>query len=159
VLIKVFSLRFDALAGEFDDNPVREFTKDKEIIQVQDHLLVRNEIPYLILVIKYYPYRKEAEAHAKAVPPNENRSNDAWKKELNEADMSLFNLLRDWRSERCKNDGIPPYLIFTNQQLANIAKQKPNSLSDLAKIDGVGSGKCERYGEGVLSITQVQKDG
>ncbi|MBE9594400.1 MAG: HRDC domain-containing protein [Proteobacteria bacterium] len=33
-------------------------------------------------------------------------------------DWLLFNVLREWRAERCKEEGIPPYVIYTNLQLA-----------------------------------------
>jgi ATP-dependent DNA helicase RecQ len=152
--------------GEFDDTPIREFSQDKEILQIRDHLLIRNEIPYLVLVIKYYPFRVEAQAsHSRPFDKNnaisstsgENRENrppaENWRKDLGDADLALFNRLRDWRSERCKKDGVPPYLIFTNAQLAGIAKLKPQSLTGLASVDGVGRGKIDRYGPEVLEIT------
>jgi superfamily II DNA helicase RecQ len=164
MLIKVFSLRFDPLVGSFDDTPVRDFSQDKEILQVRDHLLIRNEIPYLVLVIKYYPFRVEAGAEGQSKErlssevSSSRNSGDAWKKEITDAEMPLFNRLRDWRSERCKKDGVPPYLIFTNQQLAAIAKKKPQSLVDLGQVEGVGPGKLERYGVDVLSVTVTKAE-
>lgn len=157
MLIKVFSLKFDPLLGSFNDAPVRDFTQDKEVLQVRDHLLIRNEIPYLILVIKYYPYRKEAEGEPTCKEgSSQKQSSEEWKKEITEADMPLFNQLRDWRSERCKKDGVPPYVIFTNQQLAMIVKKKPQAIAELAQIEGIGRGKLDRYGSDILSITLVK---
>jgi superfamily II DNA helicase RecQ len=156
MLIKVFSLKFDGLMGCFDDTPIRDFTQDKEVLQVRDHLLIRNEIPYLVLVIKYYPFRKEAEGGQRF---DVKQAANAWKKEIAESDFPLFNRLRDWRSERCKKEGIPPYLIFTNQQLALIVKKKPQSLSELVQIEGIGRGKSDRYGVDVLAITMVPANG
>lgn len=150
MLMKVFSLKFDAFSGGFDDTPIREFIQDKEVLEFRDHLLIRNEIPYLVIVLKYYPFRKEAseECPATAKKPEA----EAWKKEITEVELPLFNQLRDWRSERCKKDGVPPYLIFTNQQLATIVKKKPSSLAELAQIEGVGRGKIERYAEELLIV-------
>ncbi len=74
---------------------------------------------------------------------------------LSESDQGLFNILRDWRSERCKKEGVPPYIIFNNNQLAEIVKQKPQSKVDLLKISGIGNAKTEKYGEEILKITRV----
>ena len=70
-----------------------------------------------------------------------------------EHDMGMFNLLREWRSKRSREEGVPPYILFTNKQLAQIAKDRPASLTDLEKIHGVGSTKREKYGKEVLEIT------
>lgn len=69
--------------------------------------------------------------------------------------MGLFNKLRDWRSQRCKKDGVPPYIIFTNKELSEIVKRRPQSIGELTKIEGIGNGKANKYGEEVLSITKV----
>lgn len=69
--------------------------------------------------------------------------------------MGLFNILRDWRSQRCKKEGVPPYIIFTNQQLAMIVKKRPQSISELTKIEGIGNGKAQKYGDDVLSISKI----
>ena len=74
---------------------------------------------------------------------------------MSEHDMGLFNLLRDWRSQRSKKDGVPPYIVFTNQQLSDIVKRRPQSLSELMQLDGIGKGKADKYGEEVLKITKV----
>jgi superfamily II DNA helicase RecQ len=41
--------------------------------------------------------------------------------------MPLFNQLREWRRERCKRDGVPPYIVCTNKQLAQMAVQRPQT--------------------------------
>jgi superfamily II DNA helicase RecQ len=112
---------------------------------------VRNEIPYLVLIIKYFPTRQELDP--KMAP--QGKRDEAWREALTEADMGLFNMLRDWRSQRCKKDGVPPYVLFTNQQLAQIVKVRPQSLAELMKIEGVGKAKGEKYGEDVLKISKV----
>ena len=126
MLLKVFSLKFDAMLGLFNDTPLHDFIQDKEVLEIRDHMLVRNDIPYLILIIKYYPFRQEASSSGtsgnsfiKAAP---SKSSEDWKKDLSDENLPLFNRLRDWRSERCKQDGVPPYIIFTNQQLIQIVK-------------------------------------
>lgn len=151
MLIRIFSLTFDSALGGFNDEPLREFLKDKEIISTSDHFFTRNEVPYLTLIIKYFPTRPEIDPK---MEPKAKRE-EAWRDSLTEADMGLFNMLRDWRSERCKRDGVPPYILFNNQQLAQLVKLRPQSLADLMKIEGVGSIKAQKYGEDLLKITKL----
>lgn len=154
MLIKVISLAFDTLYGGFNDEDVREFIKDKEIISVTDYHFVKNDVPYLTFIFRYFPHRAEMESKADA-KNSKREPDDDWKKLLSEADMGLFNLLREWRTQRCKKEGVPPYILFTNQQLAMIVKKRPQSLTELTQIDGIGKGKAQKYGEDVLSISKV----
>ncbi len=64
----------------------------------------------------------------------------------------LFEALRVWRRAEAARQRVPPYVIFHDQTLADIARAKPAELADLAEIGGVGQGKLERYGDSVLSI-------
>ena len=71
---------------------------------------------------------------------------------LDEADNPLFEILRAWRRDEAHRQHLPPYVIFHDRTLAEIARRKPAGLADLAKISGVGEGKLERYGEAVLGV-------
>jgi DNA helicase-2/ATP-dependent DNA helicase PcrA len=63
----------------------------------------------------------------------------------------LFESLRAWRLQRARNDEIPPYVVFHDSTLAEIAARKPQSLGELSQIAGVGPAKLERYGDDVLA--------
>lgn len=151
MLIKVISLSFDSAFGGFKDEEVREFLKDKELISVQDYFFVKNDMPYLVFVLKYFPHRAEVDPKLSTKEKRE----EPWRASLSEHDMGLFNLLRDWRSQRSKKDGVPPYILFTNQQLTDIVKKRPQSLAELTQINGIGKGKAEKYGEEILKISKI----
>ena len=61
-----------------------------------------------------------------------------------------FEALRNWRRDRASEQRVPPYVIFQDKTLVEIALSEPRSLSELGRISGVGAGKLERYGKGVL---------
>ena len=65
---------------------------------------------------------------------------------------SLFDALRLWRSGEAKGQGVPPYVIFHDATLREIAAVRPGSLDDLAQVKGVGASKLTRYGAGVLKV-------
>ncbi len=62
----------------------------------------------------------------------------------------VFDLLRRWRLERARADGVPAYVVFHDRTLGEIARARPASRGELAGIPGVGPAKLDRYGEEVL---------
>ncbi len=72
--------------------------------------------------------------------------------ELSPADQPLFEALRAWRKREAASQGLPPYVIFHDRTLAEIARDRPGSLASLGEVGGVGQGKLERYGRAVLDI-------
>ena len=67
-------------------------------------------------------------------------------------DADLFESLRAWRKAEAARQGVPPYVIFHDQTLADIARARPLTLYDLSETNGVGQGKLDRYGEAVLAV-------
>lgn len=151
MLIKVISLPFESAFGGFNDEQIREFLKDKELIEAKDYLFVKNEVPYLTFVLRYFPHRAEVDPKLS----NKDKKQEPWRETLTEADMGIFNILRDWRSQRSKKEGVPPYILFTNQQLADIVKKRPQSLAELTQIDGIGKAKAQKYGEEILGMSKI----
>jgi ATP-dependent DNA helicase RecQ len=66
-----------------------------------------------------------------------------------------FESLKAWRAEVAKEHGLPAYVIFQNVTLAEMARQHPHSLDELAGISGVGSKKLEAYGREILRVLDV----
>jgi ATP-dependent DNA helicase RecQ len=64
--------------------------------------------------------------------------------------LTMFEALRTWRRGEAARQGLPPYVIFHDQTLADIARARPRNQAALAAINGVGQGKLDRYGQAVL---------
>ncbi len=65
---------------------------------------------------------------------------------------ALFEALRAWRREEAQRQAVPPYVIFHDRTLAEVATIRPRSPAALARIGGVGQGKLDRYGAAVLAL-------
>ena len=63
-----------------------------------------------------------------------------------------FEALRSWRLEQARSQGVPPYVVFHDRTLQEIATARPASLAELAGIGGVGQAKLDRYGAAVLEV-------
>jgi ATP-dependent DNA helicase RecQ len=69
-----------------------------------------------------------------------------------EIDQQLFTALRAVRLELAREQNVPPYVIFHDRTLREIAIRKPSSLGALSTISGVGEKKIERYGAVFLEV-------
>ncbi len=69
-------------------------------------------------------------------------------------DEALFERLRSWRRLEASAHNMPPYCVFGDKTLREIARHQPQSENDLRAINGVGDAKLEKYGAGVLSVVR-----
>ncbi len=74
-------------------------------------------------------------------------------------DESLFSALRAKRLDLAKAQGVPPYVIFHDTTLAELARLKPDRLEQLTGITGIGESKLARYGETFLGVIAEHAQG
>jgi len=159
MLIRVITLRFSIAMDGFDDTPLTDFISDKSVVSLREHFFIRNETPYLVVVVIYDPVQEAAPINKTAGESgNRKKREESWRALLADKDMSLFDSLRSWRSERCKKEGIPPYVICNNKQLAHIVTSCPQSLSELMRIDGIGKSKADKYGQEILALLKNKNE-
>jgi ATP-dependent DNA helicase RecQ len=65
---------------------------------------------------------------------------------------AVFVRLRSWRAQQAKAQAIPPYVIFHDAVLREIATVRPVTLEELGQVKGVGASKLIRYGQSVLTL-------
>lgn len=70
------------------------------------------------------------------------------------SDDPLWLLLKEKRMELAKEQGVPPYVIFHDSTLLEMMNRRPQSLTDMAKISGVGQAKLDRYGDAFLEVLE-----
>jgi ATP-dependent DNA helicase RecQ len=148
--VRIFTLRFNSMTEGFDDSAVAGFIADKDLLSVEDHFFVKDEIPYLTLVIRYRPTIQPVAAEE--ITKTQKQRDETWRDLLTENDWPLFETLRAWRKERSDQEGIPLYVICNNRQLAQIIKARPKTLAALGHIEGFGEKKLQKYGHDILAL-------
>jgi len=73
-------------------------------------------------------------------------------------DPQLFSLLKDLRKKISKKHNLPPFVIFQDTSLEDMAIQYPITMDELKQIAGVGSGKALRYGKDFISLIKKYVD-
>jgi DNA helicase-2/ATP-dependent DNA helicase PcrA len=69
-------------------------------------------------------------------------------------DDPLYAALRAWRTERARDDAVPPYVVAHDQTLAEIADVKPPSAAALRRVKGIGPAKVDAYGDEILELVR-----
>ncbi|KPH57687.1 DNA helicase RecQ [Novosphingobium sp. ST904] len=64
----------------------------------------------------------------------------------------LFDALRTLRRDLAQEAGVPPYVVFHDATLREMATARPSSLAQLGEIGGIGARKLEAYGEAFLAV-------
>jgi ATP-dependent DNA helicase RecQ len=75
--------------------------------------------------------------------------------DLDPTAQTLWTALRAWRLEEARRQELPPYVIFHDATLIEVARRRPASLDTLAGIPGIGRSKLERYGAALLAVVNT----
>ena len=67
-------------------------------------------------------------------------------------DTALLDALKGWRREQARQQGVPPYVVFHDRTLVELAARRPSDLNALGGIGGIGAAKLERYGAALLEV-------
>lgn len=68
------------------------------------------------------------------------------------ADEALMTMLRDLRKKEAKKLGVPPFVIFQDPSLEDMALKYPISIDELSNVHGVGEGKAKKYGKPFVDL-------
>ena len=74
-----------------------------------------------------------------------------YKEVLSEEDFAVYARLRDGRKELAAKEAVPVYAVCTNEQLAQMARMRPECLASLKSVEGFGEAKASKYGEALLA--------
>lgn len=71
---------------------------------------------------------------------------------LSSEEQKLFDTLKLWRRETATTQQVPPYVIFHDRTLFDVARFRPTTRSALSEIGGIGEGKLDRYADELLRV-------
>ena len=125
--------------------------KERTIKEISDLILRLSAMQYLTITESQYPIvllnelswqvlRKQTQVWQKMVVVKKAKGKGA-----------LFEALRSLRKELALAEQVPPYLIFSDSTLTQMAEEKPTDLQELRAIKGVGDFKLDKYGEKFLA--------
>ena len=120
-----------------EQEELNRFLRGKRIVQTYKELVSIEGTSRWTILVEYLDSPEKSTGEVK--------SKIDYKDILTPEDFSLFSKLREVRKKLSEENALPVYAICTNEQLAEIAKRKPKSLSECMQIDGIGQGKADKY--------------
>jgi len=151
--VKLFTFRYSSTLGGFDDTPLQDHIRDKEVLSVREHFFRVNDVPHLLCVVTW----QDAVVPTAAAAPDDGAGPRSRKDRpdptegLDERERLLFNTVRSWRARKAREEGVPPYVILTNKELRAVIRAKPDSPTALGNVEGIGKAKVKRYGKEILA--------
>lgn len=103
------------------------------------HKFIEN--PYSFMMSEDHEYSEE-----------EDDSIIAAAKSSGTADEVLMSMLRDLRKKEAKKIGVPPFVVFQDPSLEDMALKYPITLDELTNVHGVGEGKAKKYGKPFIEL-------
>jgi len=150
VMLKIFTIKYSEKCESFSDSVMSDFLTDKEVLRWESHFFEKKEEFFWTVLVEYR--FSSGSVQIKQGEEKAEKKEEGYKAILTDADWPLFRMLREWRGEESKKEGVPPYIICNNIQLARISVTRPTSLNALQNIDGIGRAKIEKYGKGILKV-------
>ena len=73
---------------------------------------------------------------------------------MDSEDRALWEALRTLRTDLARDQGVPPYVIFSDATLLEMVAAAPRTRDEMAGISGVGQHKLERYGDAFIQAIE-----
>lgn len=156
--MRMFTFKLDPVAGTFDDSALTEFFTAHDALDATEHWFVHDGVPTLTMVVRYREVPPSRHAASHPGESAEGRRGSEPSIEMEPEHRAIFEALRKWRNDRAKRDGRPPYVLFTNGQLAKIARARPDSKAALEAVPGVGEARIRDYADDLLALLGTARD-
>jgi superfamily II DNA helicase RecQ len=131
-----------------DGSALEEFNKflrSHKVLEVEQQLISLKNGCQWHFCVKYL-------ANAIIEPKPNTAPKIDYKEVLDEKTFAVFSLLREYRKTIAETHGLPVYAVFTNEELANIAKLDELNIDNLKSIHGIGEKKAERFGKQLVEL-------
>lgn len=151
--IKTFEIRVDPAVRERDERIVNEFLAAVRVSRLHCGCL-RGRSSWTVIVIFHDPTDEEIAAAPALVgdflPPAT---------DLTGQECERYEALCLWRDRRAEAMGRKPFVIASNRDLLNIARNNVATPEDLLEIRGFGHRRAERYGAEIVAVLDSLQDG
>lgn len=149
--LRLLTLTMNPDTGNFPSEPLAEFEGD--VVSVAEHFYVHGGMPQLLLIVHYRDRANGERVQRGKVPVK--AADPGVRAALSESERVVFDRLRAWRNGRAHSEGVPPYVLLTNQQLADIVRRQPTTLGELREVGGIGESKASRFGRELLGMIKL----
>lgn len=131
---------------------MNKFLRGNKVVDISKSFVQQGNVAYWSFCVTYL-----VGVPPKVQQPGERKEKVDYKQILGEAEFVRFALLRTLRKQLAENDAVPAFAVFTDAELAEMAKMSELSAKNLLKINGIGEKRVEKYGEPLCRMFTEQK--
>lgn len=141
--IKIFTI--PVIGGEKDNDSMNAFLAGHKVVELDKEMVVLSNMNYWTFCIKYL----QGDTPGRNLKYPEKVD---YRTILNEEEFKRFSNFREIRKQIAQKEALPAFAIFTDAELAQMAKLEQVTKANLADIKGVGVKKIEKYGAQFITI-------
>lgn len=116
---------------------MNRFLRGNKIIEVQNQLISNENGAYWCFCVRYI--------ERAFVPAEAHKGKTDYKHVLDEATFQKFSKLREIRKQAAAEEGVPAFAVFTDEELAGLAKLEKITPQTMLSVKGIGDKKVERF--------------
>lgn len=148
--IKLFTI--PTSANEAAIHELNAFLRGNKVLEIDQQLVKNKNGAYWCFCIKYLE-----QAFNRSI--DKKREKVDYRKVLNEATFNKFAQLREIRKKVAAEEGISAYIVFTDAELAELAKMEEITTKAMLGIRGVGEKKVERFAHHFITKKETDETG
>ncbi len=137
------------------DAELNDFLSKNRIISIEKRWVESDEHIGWCFCVEYNAARERLEAPRREASANR----PDMRARLSADDFRIYCRLKEWRLALSTKQVVAPYLVFTNEQLAQAIEIQASTREDLAKISGIGDSRIENYGDQLLAELRQARGG
>lgn len=142
--VKLFTIPVGDSGTALDE--MNRFLRGNKILEVQNQLISNENGAYWCFCVRYI--------ERTGTSTSETRSKVDYKHVLDETTFQKFSRLREIRKKVAADEGLPAFAIFTDEELAGLAKLEVINRQTMLSIKGIGDKKVERFAEHFITISE-----
>jgi len=141
--IKIFSIPIPF--GEVVNEDMNKFLRSKQVLDVDQHVVSGSHGSYWCFSIRYLDEAATRERGNKV----------DYREVLDEPTFKRFSQLREIRKVLAAEEGVPPFVVFSDEELAALAQTAPPlTAASMKNIKGIGDKKMEKYASKVVNMLE-----
>ena len=133
---------------------MNQFTRHVRVLSTDRRFVELGLQSFWSILVDYLDVQPESVSEGPR--PTKFRSNIDYREVLAPDVFALFAKLREFRKRLAQEEGVPIYTVFTNEQLAQIAKNRIVTKSGLEKVDGVGGARLSKYADTLIRFLETE---
>ena len=139
--VRIFNVRIFESEDELEE--LNRFLRGHHILEVTQELMQNGTYSYWCYSIRYNEKQAKSRYSKEKVD---------YKNVLDEDKFRIFSKLREIRKEIAKNDAVPAFAVFTDDELSKVALLDEINIKNMNTVEGIGEKKIEKYGEKLLEL-------